>query len=283
MKKYRRAYFLLIFLFCLNVIAWGVAGGLLDNRMEITFFDVGQGDSIFIETPEGYQILIDGGPSSVVLEKLGNEMPIGDRTIDLIVLTHPEHDHYGGLIDVLESYKVENILWTGVLNSSDEYKKWKELIKKEGADITIAKAGQVVRGEDFYIEVIYPFELIEGTEASNINNSSVVLKLSHGENEILFTGDISKSVEKKIISKGVDSEVLKVSHHGSKTSSDESFVKAVSPEAAVIQCGEENKFGHPHKETLDTLNRCGINILRTDEQGDIKIVSNGSDFEIIIN
>ena len=159
---------ILLGLFFLNFLAWLVVYNLSQSRfLEVTFFDVGQGDAIFIETPKLHQILIDGGPDSTILGKLGKEMPFWDRTIDLVILTHPEHDHYGGLIEVLKRYKVENILWTGVIRDTAEFREWQRLIKEEGAKITIAKMGQKIKIHKCYLcdlSVLYPFENLEGKQ-----------------------------------------------------------------------------------------------------------------------
>jgi len=264
-----------------NVLAWIGVFQLSQANLEVTFFDVGQGDSIFIETPSGHQILIDGGPTSVVLEKLGKEMPFWDRTIDLVVLTHPEHDHYGGLLEVLKRYKVENVLWTGIIRDTAEYREWQKLIKEEGADVFIAQAGQnieLARNDIANLEVLYPFESLEGQEMKDSNNTSVITKLVYGESSFLFTGDIYQSVERELLNlvkQRLESDVLKVGHHGSKTSSAEEFIEKVAPEIAVIQAGRDNSYGHPHEITLATLEKYGINILRTDLDGDIKIISDG--------
>ncbi|TET84603.1 MAG: MBL fold metallo-hydrolase [Candidatus Nealsonbacteria bacterium] len=287
-------YLILNFLFLLNILAWLAVYDLNKPQLlEVNFFDVGQGEAIFIETPSRHQILIDGGPSSVVLEKLAESLPFWDRTIDLIILTHPEHDHLAGLIEVLKRYKVENILWTGVVRDTAEYKEWVKLIKNEGAEIKIAQAGQKINLStyevDRYMEVLYPFENLEGQEFKNSNNTSIVAKLifgtppthhppaSRAPTSFLFTGDAYKSVEKKLMDKKTDlaSDVLKVGHHGSKTSNSEAFIKHVSPEIAIISVGKDNPYHHPHQETLDTLEKYGIKILRTDKNGDIKIISNG--------
>jgi len=260
------------------------------NFLEVDFFDVGQGDATFIQTPEGHQILIDGGPDSAILEKLGGSLPLGDRTLDLIILTHPENDHLLGLIEVLKNYEIGNILWTGIVRDTENYKEWERLIKKEQkeekANIFIAKAGQKIylseRNPDQYVEVLYPFESLEGKSFKDSNNTSIVNKLIFRENSFLFPGDIYKSAEKEILEKGidVDSDVLKISHHGSKTSSAEEFIAKVSPEVAVISAGKDNKYGHPSPETLEALEKYGINILRTDINGDIKIISNGQNLTI---
>jgi len=249
----------------------------------VDFFDVGQGDAIFIETPQRYQILIDGGPDNVVLEKLGERMLFWDRTIDLVILTHPEYDHMAGLIEVLKTYEVKNILWTGIVRDTAEYGEWKRLIGEEDARLIIAQKSLRIHLDNSYIDVLAPFENLEGQEMKDSNNTSIVTRLVFGEKSFLFAGDIEKSMEKKLIESGaeIDSDVLKVAHHGSKTSSIPEFVEKVSPEVAVISVGKENKYGHPHEETLDTLGKYGIDILRTDLNGDIKIISSKAAMKIL--
>jgi len=278
MKK-NSGYLILGILFCLNILAWLAVYGLSKPQLlEVNFFDVGQGEAILIETPKRHQILIDGGPTSVILEKLAENLPFWDRSIDLIILTHPEHDHLAGLIEVLKRYKIDHILWTGVLKDTAEHKEWQRLIRNEGAEIFIAKAGQKIilsrLNLDNYMEVLFPFENLEGKEVENTNNTSIITRLMFGENSFLFTGDAYKSVERKLVSRGIDldSDVLKIGHHGSKTSTAEEFIIEVSPEIAVISAGEDNPYHHPHQETLETLEKYGIRVLRTDKNGDIKII-----------
>jgi len=283
LRRQRPGLFTLGVLFGLNILAWILVYDLKAARfLEVNFFDVGQGDAIFIETPQLHQILIDGGPTSIILEKLAKEMPFWDRTIDLIILTHPERDHIFGLIEVLKRYKVENILWTGVIRDTSEFKEWKKLIENEGAKIFIAKTGQKIKATRTVLVILYPFENLEGQELKDSNNTSIITKLIFGENSFLFTGDVYKSVERELLAKelDIDSDILKVGHHGSKTSSLEEFIKEVSPEIAVIQVGKDNLYGHPHPESLDTLEKYGIRVLRTDENGDIKIISNGKNYEV---
>ncbi len=281
MKK-NAVFIILGILAGMNILAWLVFWQLgWQSGLEVTFFDVGQGDAIFIETPERYQILIDGGPNDKVLEKLGKEMPFFDRTIDLVILSHPEKDHMAGLLEVLETYKVENILWTGVVRDIAEYQEWQKLIGKEGARIFIAQAGQLIRlsesGTDKYMEVLYPFDNLEGKVLKDSNDASIVARLVFDQNSFLFTGDVTQSVEKGLVlgptPHNLDADVLKVGHHGSKTSTAPEFVKAVSPEIAVISLSKDNTYGHPHQEVLDNL--MGVEILRTDLEGDIKLKSDG--------
>ena len=287
-KEINYTKYILIGLVLCNIIAGLILWDLTKlQSIEVNFFNVGQGDSILIQTPQNHQILIDGGPSNkIILNKLSRAMPQWDRTIDLIILTHPEHDHIAGLIEVLKAYKVENIMWTGIKRDTGEYIEWQRLIEKEGANIIIAQAGQKIfsnQGAGRYeIEVLYPFESLENQEVKSVNNTSVITRLIFGENSFLFTGDAFKSVESELIEQGVylDSDVLKVGHHGSKTSTSQEFVKEVSPEIAIIQCGRNNRYGHPYPETLATLEKFDIKILRTDVDGDIKIISNGKDLDI---
>ncbi len=283
MQERKPALFILAILFGFNIFVWSVLCDFnKSDFLEVTFFDVGQGDAAFIETGGSRQVLIDGGSDSLILEKLGKEMPFWDRTIDLIILTHPEHDHMAGLLEVLKRYEVENILWTGAVRDTAEFREWEKLIKEENANIIIARSLLRVGFNNSYIDVLYPFEDLEGQETKNANNTSIVARLVFGEKSFLFTGDIEKSAERKLLESGaeVDSDVLKVAHHGSKTSSIPEFIEKVSPEIAVISSGKDNSFGHPHPETLETLSKCGINVLRTDESGDIKIVCNSQSLKL---
>jgi len=278
-------FYLFGFLVLLNVLAGIVALDLSNAQfLEVNFFDVGQGDSIFIESPKGQQILIDGGPGSAILEKLAKEMPFWDRTIDLVILTHPERDHLAGLLEVLKRYKVENILWTGIVRDTQEFKEWERAIEGEKANIKIAQSGQKITmlSGKLYIEILYPFENLTGQEIKNSNNTSIVSRLVFNDNSFLFTGDIQKSAEKELTENGkeLNSDVLKISHHGGKTSSSNEFIEEVLPEIAVISVGKGNSYGHPYQEVLDILGSYGIRVLRTDQQGDIKIISDGENYEV---
>lgn len=281
-RNKKLVWVILAALVCFNIFAWVVVYDLSNSQgIEVTFFNIGQGDSIFIETNDGYQILIDGGPDSTVLEKLAKEMPFYDRTLDLIILTHPEHDHMAGLIEVLKRYKVENILWTGVIRDTTEYKEWQRLIKEEGAEIFIAKYGLKIKLRDNYIDILYPFESLEAREIENSNDTSIIARLVFDANSFLFTGDAGIDVEDKLIEGNIylDSDVLKVGHHGSKYSTGEVFLEAVSPELAVIQVGK-NSYGHPTEEVLARLEKFAIKVLRTDLDGDIKIFSDGKNLKV---
>jgi competence protein ComEC len=274
MRLSKPVIYILVFLISANVLARLAVYHFFQSRfLEVSFFDVGQGDSIFIETPGQVQVLIDGGPSSLILERLSEEMPFWDRTIDLVILTHPERDHMAGLLEALQSYQVENIVWTGLNRDNAEFEEWLRLIKKEQANVRFVSSGQRISIGDYWLDVLYPFETLEGKTAESSNEYALVTRLSCGKKSFLFTSDIPKSVEKKLLGKGVlDSDLLKVAHHGSKYSSGEAFISEVSPEMAVIQSGKGNSYGHPHQEVLDILEKYGISIFRTDINGNIKIL-----------
>ncbi len=268
----KKAWILIIILFLISLFVWGAVYELNRNKeLEVIFFDIGQGDSIYIEMDRGRQVLIDGGPSSDILEKLSEEMPFYDRKIELVVLTHPDHDHLFGLIEVLKNYEVESILQTEALKDTQEFKKWEEEVEREGAKVLIAKKGQIISFKEAFFKVLHPGEVLE----KNVNDNSVVLKLFHGSNTFLFTGDITEKIEKEL--EDVDSDVLKVSHHGSKSSSCSEFLEKVSPSLAVISVGE-NSYGHPDKGVLARLEEFAIQVKRTDKDNDVGIISTGDNF-----
>ena len=271
---------LLAILFLVTIIVWIFVFRQENSKfLKVKFFDVGQGDSIFIETMDKKQILIDGGPDLSILEKIGREMPFYDRYIDLVILTHPEYDHINGLIEVVKRYQVGAIITTGVINETEQYKEWLKIIEEKNIPIYLAKVGgEIDFGNNIKMDILYPFENLAGKEVSNTNNSSIVSKLIYIDFKVLFTGDIEKSAENKLVNSGTDlkSDILKIAHHGSKTSTSEEFLKAVNALMAVIEVGKDNQYGHPHQEVLDRL--ANLEIFRTAKDGDIEILSNGERF-----
>ncbi|MEK7659425.1 MAG: ComEC/Rec2 family competence protein [Patescibacteria group bacterium] len=243
--------------------------------LKVYFFDVGQGDSIFIETEEKKQILIDGGPDNKVVQKLSEAMPFWDRTIDLVILTHSDKDHILGLIEVLKRYRVKGIIETGIECGKAECLAWKELKEKEKAPVIFVKLGDsLVLDENTKILILNPFVDMAGEKISKANNSSIVAKLIYGGYSILLTGDIEKQIEEKLVLAGVDidSDYLKIPHHGSKTSTTEEFLKKTSPLLAFISLGKNNSYGHPHKIVIDRLEKRNIKYYRTDELGTILLI-----------
>jgi competence protein ComEC len=243
------------------------------DKLAIDFFDVGQGDALLVAAANGNQVLIDGGPSDAILAKLGQAMPLGDREIELVILTHPDADHLSGLVETLKRYRVDEILETGIADSSAEYQAWNDLIKEKQVPVVFAQAGQTIGiADNLGIKILYPFGKINGQNfGEKTNNTSIVGKIFYGRNSLLFTGDAEAAAENSLLYSGEDlrADILQVGHHGSKNSTAEEFLKAISPSQAVIQVGAKNSYGHPTAEVLDRLKSQNVEIFRTDKQGDI--------------
>ncbi len=245
------------------------------DELKINFFDIGQGDAVFIEASNHNRALVDGGPGSQILNKLGRAMPFFDRDIDVVILTHPDSDHLNGLIDVLKKYKVGEVIDPCLAEPHANYQEFLRLIEEKQIPHLCAQTGQKIKlAEDVVLDILYPFESLEGVSLKNTNDSSIVAKLSYGQNKILLTGDAEKKTESQLINKQIDlsAQILQVGHHGSKTSTSAEFLQAVRPEVAVIQVGKDNRYGHPHQEVLDRLKN--IEIFRTDLDGDIDFLCN---------
>lgn len=263
------------------VLAWLAVFGSIPSRfLKVVFFDVGQGDAIFIETPNRRQILIDAGPDNSVLEKLGEEMPFFDREIDLVILTHPDSDHLIGLLAVAENFRLNYVLTNGSNSESLFYQKWLELLKEKNVPIEAAKAGQLIDlGGGAILKVLWPDYSQIDNFSSNDNNLSVVVQLVYQQAEVLLTGDIESKAENYLIRQGgLESDVLKVAHHGSKNSSSDNFIRLVNSSYSAISVGLNNRFGHPHNSVLERLKN--TTIFRTDLNGDVEMRTNGYNWQI---
>ena len=275
---------LVVFL-CLSVLAWTTysAAFLKDGLLKVYFLDVGQGDAMFIEAPNGNQVLIDGGPDGKVLSELGKIMPFYDHDINLIALSHPQEDHAAGLIEVLKKYDVKNILWAEGEYNSPIFGTWREAVKDENAEEIDAVAGKTIDlGNGVILMVLFPTNSTSGSFVKNPNDNSVVIMLEYKENGFLFTGDAEAAIERKLVGMGTDlkEDVLKVGHHGSNTSTTEGFLSKIKPQVAVIEVGAKNRYGHPRKEVLSRLDMNNTKYYRTDNDGTIKIISDGQNFQI---
>ena len=252
-----------------------------DKNLHIYFLNVGQGDSIYVRTMYDYDILIDGGPDKSILSELDQVMPFWDRNIDLLILTHPHSDHLFGLIEILKRYNVNKIIMSDAIHTSNEYLEWLETIKEKNIQLEIidsAKSQEIDRQTK--LEFFWPKESYKDKKVNDLNETSIVTKLVFDKFSVLFTGDIDQDVENKSInqSANLESNILKIPHHGSKTSLSENFLDKVNPEIAIISAGEKNKFGHPAELTLEKLNKLKIKIYRTDINGRIEVISNGQFF-----
>lgn len=272
-QKQIKIFFFVLLLGVIFLVAFEISGKEKLSRpqeAEIFFLDVGQGDAILIQ--EGRtQILIDGGDGEDILNRLGEVMPFGDRELEIVINTHSDDDHLGGLIKVMENYEIGGMLHTGILCNREICKKRDKIIEDKNIKVLIARLGQEIRvGEDIDLKIVYPFMDLEGKEFKDANDTSVVIRAAIGESSCLLTGDISSDIEDELISNNLDLDVdvLKVGHHGSKNSTSAGFLQAVSPEKSIISVGE-NSYGHPTEEVINRLLNMNIEIFRTDEMGNI--------------
>lgn len=238
----------------------------------VTFLDVGQGDATLISFDKKTQMLIDCGSSRKVLAGLGRRMPFYDRTIEYLVVTHPDTDHYVGCIDVLDRYRVEHIWWTARDNKNDpQWEVWKEKMAAEGADVHVVDRAERYDVGDTVLDVLYPDHPVAEEKVGD-NNTSIVMHVQHGEFSALLTADAEEELERHLVQEyggRLRSKVLKIGHHGSNTSSIQEFLDTVAPTIGVISVGKDNKYGHPTPRVLKRLERMGITIRRTDIEGDV--------------
>lgn len=274
--------FFLLFLVVANVmIFYTVNAENRNNILKVIFLDVGQGDAIFIESPTGNQLLIDGGPDKNILNALSRAMPFYDKTIDMIITTHPDQDHIGGIPEVLKNYNVSEYMDSGATSSTGTFLELQNEIVNKNITKEISISGEIIDlGGGVYLKILYPESELKSKDT---NDNSIIAKLFYGDSTFLFTGDLPSDVEQYLAmtkSEELDSDVLKVAHHGSKNSLSDEFVSAVSPEYSVISAGFNNQFGHPHQEIIDSLNNIGTEILKTFEIGDIIFTSDGENIRI---
>jgi len=270
---------IVIFLFT-NIFIWtAVVRADRNGALTVAFLDVGQGDAIYIEAPNGNQMLIDGGPSSgALLRALGNVMPFWDRSIDVVLATHPDQDHVGGLTAVVERMSVDSVVTTENTSDTGAYGAFEKVIAENNSRHILARAHErIILDYGVVLEILFPDRNTTNWES---NTSSIIARLSYGEESFIFTGDAPESIEKYLIGKSsseLNSSVLKLGHHGSRTSSSKIFLSAVDPKYAVISAGKDNKYGHPHKEVTDLLVDLKIPTVSTYEQGTIIFETNGND------
>ena len=259
----------------LLIVNWGFSQP--DGNLHIVFFDVGQGDATFIQTPSGRQILIDGGLyPSVLNDALGKQMPFWDRSIDLMIATHPDADHITGLVEVFEHYQVDKLITDGTgAGESEIFDEILQMAEQGETAVFHARAGEKITIEDgVVLEILHPS--IERND-ENRNENSVSMRLLYKEFSYLFTGDAELQAEQAMLNSGaaLKSVVLKAGHHGSRTSSTIPFLEAAQPKFMIISAGEDNPFGHPHSEMLSRAASVNATILRTDELGTLELITDG--------
>ncbi|MDQ5948977.1 MAG: hypothetical protein QG589_102 [Patescibacteria group bacterium] len=279
LKTHGKWYILLGLSIC-SVILWSVV--IREQRngvLTVAFLDIGQGNATFIESPTGTQVIVDGGPNKNLMREISSVVPWYDRHIDMLIVSHPDKDHYEGFISLLDKYSVDVFMEPGISAISGEYNFLKQKIISNKIPVVLARRGEMIDiGGGAYIEILFPDRDVSGLET---NNASIVSRLVYGDTSLIIQGDSPQTIENYLVALDkdiLDSDVIEVGHHGSKTSSSEIYIEAVSPQYAIISVGKDNTYGHPNKETLDILNKNKVKILRTDELGRITFESNGKEF-----
>ncbi len=260
---------LILILFCIHELSL-----LGDGHLHVYFLDVGQGDSSLIVSPSGKQIVIDGGPGDATVGHLGRLMPFLDRKIELLVLTHPDLDHIAALPQILRRYDVERVLMTGVKKKSVRYEEILALIKARHIPVFLADpAKDIDMGDGLKLDILWPPPGMLGKEIKDTNNTAIVLRALFRDYAVFFSADIERAAEESIIeSKQVmRADVLKVPHHGSRTSSSTGFLLAVDPDLAVISAGKDNSYKHPHPDVLLRYEHFGISVRVTKDEGTVSL------------
>ncbi len=272
--------FLCLALAFLTVFVWSAASAGGKRVLTVSFLDVGQGDAVLIESPSGAQVLIDGGANRAVLRELSKHVGWRDRSLDVVLATHPDADHIGGLPDVLSRFRVSFIGYSDVADDGADAQAFERAVEaeiREGATRRVLRRGDVLDlGGGAFLEVLFPDRPLPGVET---NTGSLIVRVVYGKTAFLIGGDAPKATERYVASldrEGLRADVLKANHHGSKTSSDPLFVGFASPSFAVISRACDNSYGHPHAEVLALFARFGAEALDTCEEGTITFTSNGS-------
>lgn len=244
--------------------------------LTVSFLDVGQGDAILIEGPTGVEVLVDGGPDRSVVRELPRLLGPLDRQLDMVVATHPDKDHIGGLPDVFLLYEVDALLTPGLASDTDGYDRFVATVSNESGLVPyLAHAGQKISlGGGAYMEVLYPNKDVSRLRVTN--DAAIALRVVYGETSFLLTADLPSTIEDTLVSEeGIQSDVLKIGHHGSKYSTSEAFLRTVAPRVAVVSAGKGNTYGHPAPEVLERVQKQGAEIVSTIEEGTITFVSDG--------
>lgn len=265
-----------------NVFVWlAVYQRKSGDILSVYFLDVGQGDAILIDSPTHKQVLIDGGKNRKVLSEISKVLLFGDKTIDVVIGTHPDADHIGGLPEVISRYDVGLFLEPGVKSDNNIDDELKKRIEDKNIPSILARRGMVLNfGDGIRLTILFPTQEVSNWET---NRASIVAKLEYGGKSFLLTGDSPIDIENvlvKINSEILDIDVLKAGHHGSRTSTAAAFATAVSPQYAVISAGKNNSYGHPHQEVLNNLASVGAQVLNTAQSGTIKFQTDGRDLKV---
>ncbi|AUS88304.1 competence protein [Lysinibacillus sp. YS11] len=246
------------------------------HEMQVHFIDVGQGDSILIESPSGKTMLIDGGVKGAGQQIVSYLKELGIDKLDIVVATHPDADHIGGLIPVLDNMTIEQFYDSGKVHTSQTFEEMLTRIDEKNIPYHVPKIGDDIEfDKDVNVKV-----LNANDQATDNNDASIVLKMTYGNVSFLLTGDAGVALEKEMLQYDVKATVLKAGHHGSNTSSSEEFIQAVKPEVTILSYGEDNKYGHPHAEIVDRLQAIGSKIYATADLGTITVSTDGVNYTV---
>lgn len=279
-KRWREI--LLVTLIALNLAVWVLVwqknpGDIL----KVYFFDIGQGDAILIDSPTHGRVLVDGGRNRQIISELGKTLSFGDKRIDVIIATHPDADHIGGLPEVVSRFDVGLLISPGVESDNEIDDELRKRVEEKKIPTILARRGQVINfGDGVRLMILFPNQDVSNWET---NDASIVAKLVYGESSFLLTGDSPIKTENillKLDSQILDSDVLKAGHHGSRTSTSLTYAEAVTPEYVVISAGKDNTYGHPHKEVINILQKVGAKTISTAESGTIKFETDGKTLEL---
>lgn len=279
----------LLSLFFASFFVWAEIGRTPSNSesVNIYFLDVGQGDSTLIQKND-HQILIDGGPDDSILVELGEAMPLMDRKIETVILTHPHADHLIGINQVIDRYEIGRIYFSGTNYDSNAYEEFLAKVKSRDIPISIPKIGETITFfEDGKMDFLWPGERYENQAIQNLNNTSIVSRFCYYAECVLLTGDIETDEQKEMwdyysssgrekLREIFQAQIIKISHHGSINGTNQTLLDIAQPDYAVIHVGADNKFGHPHAQTLDLLQKSNINIYLTERQGTSEFTLNKS-------
>lgn len=272
-----RYHIVLAILVVANLFIWALVYKNESGVLTVAFLNIGQGDAIYIETPHGNQMLVDGGPDRSVLALLGKQMSFWDRSIDVVLATHPDKDHIGGLPDVLRRFRVGYIVDPGLEGTTGTFAAFRTYSNEEHATRVTARRGQrIVLDQDISFDILYPDRDVTDFES---NTASIVGVLHYGNESFLLTGDSPQKIERYLVAldpNALDVDVLKLGHHGSRTSTSREFLFAASPQYAIVSAGKDNRYGHPHKEVVDLVHEQGATILSTIDKGTIVFKTDGS-------
>ena len=265
-----------------NIFIWvAVYQRRPSDILVVYFLDIGQGDAIFINSSTHGRVLIDGGPNRKILSELGKILPFADKRIDVVVETHPDKDHIGGLPEVISRYKVGMFIEPGVESENSIDDELQKRVQSKNIPTLLARRGMVVNfGDGAKLRILFPTQGVSNWEP---NRASIVAKLVYGDKSFLLTGDSPIVIENVLLKYGtstLDSDVLKAGHHGSRTSTSLPFATAVSPDYVVISAGKDNTYGHPHKEVLDILEKIGSQVFSTAELGTMKFETDGKTLKL---